>query len=240
MSKNKLSDPISSYIQEIDRLLPYSKEKKKPILKELRQEVQDTLQTDNRAPNLVYGSPHEVAKNLSVSQDWGTKPARWGIRTLAFVIDSILIVSICFLYLIFGFVIILGIDLWQFLTLTELGEVFEQFDQDLGLASFLISGFLILFYALGTLIIFFAYFIVFEKVFSATIGKKLLGLQTVDISGIRLTWKQAIVRNFTKLPGFVEFLPFDIILGMLMNERGQGEYQKATDILAETIVVKQK
>ncbi len=236
MSKNKLSDPISSYIQEIDRLLPYSNEKKKPILKELRQEVQDTLQTDNRAPDLVYGSPHEVAKNLSVSHDWGTKPARWGIRTLAFVIDVLLIASICLLYLIFGFVIILGIDLWQFLTLNELGEVFEQFDQDLG--SFLILGFLALLYALGTVIIPAAYFIVFEKIFSATIGKKLFGLQAVDLSGIRLTWKQAIVRNFSKLPGIAEFLVFDIILGMLMNERGQGEYQKATDILAETIVVK--
>lgn len=238
MSKNKLSDPISSYIQEIDRLLPYSNEKKKPILKELRQEVQDTLQTDNRAPNLVYGSPHEVAKNLSVSKDWGTTPAGWGIRILAFVIDSILIVSICLLYLIFGFVIVLGIDPWQFLTLNELGEVFEQFDQELGIGLFLILGFLALLYALGTVIIFTAYFIVFERLFSATIGKKLFGLQAVDISGIRLTWKQAIVRNFTKLPGIIEFLPFDMILGMLMNERGQGEYQRATDILAETIVVK--
>lgn len=238
MSKNKLSDPISSYIQEIDRLLPYSKEKKKPILKELRQEVQDTLQTDNRAPNLVYGSPHEVAKNLSVSQDWGTKPARWGIRTLAFAIDTILNVSVCLTYLIIGFIIFLGIDLWQFLTFSGLGDAFKLLQQDLGLGSFLILASLVLLYSLGAGIIYSAYFIVFEKVFSATIGKKLFGLQAVDSSGIRLTWKQAIVRNFTKLPGIAEFLVFDIILGMLMNEKGQGEYQKATDILAETIVVK--
>jgi len=238
MSKNKLSDPISSYIQEIDRLLPYSKEKKKPILKELRQEVQDTLLTDNRAPNLVYGSPHEVAKNLSVSQDWGTKPARWGIRTLAFAIDAILIVSICLTYLIIGFIIFLRIDLGQFLTFTGLDDAFELLQQDLDLGSFLILASLVLLYSLGAGIIYSAYFIVFEKVFSATIGKKLFGLQAVDSSGIRLTWKQAIVRNFTKLPGIAEFLVFDIILGMLMNEKGQGEYQKATDILAETIVVK--
>ncbi len=238
MSKNKLSDPISSYIQEIDRLLPYSKEKKKPRLKELRQEVQDALKADNRAPHLVYGSPHEVAKNLSVSQDWGTKPARWGIRTMAFAIDGILIVSICLIYLIIGFVIFLGIDLWQFLTFNELGDAFEILQQNLDIGSFLIIACLVLLYVLGAGIIFSSYFIVFEKKFSATIGKKILGLQAVDISGIRMTWKQAMVRNFTKLPGIAEFLPFDIILGMLMNERGQGEYQKATDILAETIVVK--
>lgn len=238
MSKNKLLDPISSYIQEIDRLLPYSNEKKEPILKELRQEVQDTLLTDNRAPNLVYGSPYEVAKNLSVSQDWGTKPAPWSIRTLAFAIDAILIVSICLTYLVIGFIIFLGIDLWQFLSFTGLGDAFELLRQDLNLGSFLILASLVLLYSFGAGIIYSAYFIVFEKLFSATIGKKLFGLQAVDISGIRLSWKQAIVRNFTKLPGITEFLVFDIILGMLMNEKGQGEYQKATDILAETIVVK--
>ena len=238
MSKNNLSDPISSYIQEIDRLLPYSKEIKKPILKELRQEVQDTLLTDNRPLNLVYGSPHEVAKNLSVSQDWGTKPARWDIRTLAFAIDAILIVSICLTYLIIGFIIFLGIDLWQFLTFNGLDDAFELLQQNLELGSFLLLASLVLLYSLGAGIIYSAYFIVFEKVFSATIGKKLFGLLAVDSSGIRLTWKQSIVRNFTKLPGIAEFLVFDIILGMLMNEKGQGEYQKATDILAETIVVK--
>ncbi len=104
MSKNKLSDPISSYIKEIDRLLPYSKENKKPVLNELRQEVQDALKNDNKAPHLVFGSPSEVAKNLSTSHDWKTMPAGWGIRTLAFAIDGILIVGVCLLYLIFGFV----------------------------------------------------------------------------------------------------------------------------------------
>ena len=238
MSENKLSDPISSYIQEIDKLLPYSKETKKPVLNELRQEVQDALKNDNKAPHLVFGSPSEVAKNLSTSHDWKTTPARWGIRTLAFAIDGILIVGLCLLYLIFGFVLVLRIDLWQFLTITDLSKVFDELQSDLELGTFLILGLLGLFYALGAAIIYSAYFIVLEKIFSATIGKKVLGLQAVDVSGIRLTWKQAIVRNFTKLPGIAEFLVFDIILGMLMNERGRGEYQKATDILAETIVVK--
>ncbi|MHA2246133.1 MAG: RDD family protein [Candidatus Hodarchaeales archaeon] len=240
MSKNKLLDPISSYIQEIDRLLPYSKEKKKPVLNELRQEVQDALKNGKKAPHLVFGSPSEVAKNLSSSHDWKTTPAGWGIRTLAFTFDGILIVGFCLLYLIFGFVLVLRIDLWQFLTLTGLSEVFNELQSDLELGTFLILGLLGLFYALGAVIIYSAYFIVLEKIFSATIGKRVLGLQAVDISGIRLTWKQAIVRNFSKLPGFAEFLPFDIILGMLMNERGQGEYQRATDILAETIVVRSK
>ena len=238
MSKNKLSDPISSYIKEIDRLLPYSKENKKPVLNELRQEVQDALKNDNKAPHLVFGSPSEVAKNLSTSHDWKTMPAGWGIRTHAFAIDCNLIIGLCLFYLIFGFVLVLRIDLWQFLTFTELSKVFDELRGDLELGTFLILGLLGLFYALGAAIIYSAYFIVLEKIFSATIGKKLLGLQAVDVSGIRLTWKQAIVRNFTKLPGIAEFLPFDIILGILMNERGQGEYQKATDILAETIVVK--
>ncbi|MHA2226239.1 MAG: RDD family protein [Candidatus Hodarchaeales archaeon] len=238
MSKNKSSDPISSYIQEIDRLLPYSKEKKIPILKELRQEVQDTLQTDNRAPNIVYGSPHEVARNLSVSQDWGTTPAGWGIRAFAFIIDTILVASICLAYLIFGLVLIFRIDFTQALMISDLSEAFDILRSDLNLGSFLLLAVVLLFYVLGAVLIYSAYFVVLEKTYSTTIGKIFLGMRVVDVSGIKLTWKQAIVRNFTKLPGIAEFLPFDIILGMLMNERGQGEYQKATDILAETIVVK--
>lgn len=43
------------------------------------------------------------------------------------------------------------------------------------------------------------YFILFEKVFNATSGKYLLGLQVADESGIKTDWLQAIIRNLTKI-----------------------------------------
>jgi uncharacterized RDD family membrane protein YckC len=232
---------LESYIQEIDNWLPYPKKKKNRLLKNLRSEVIEAIQdTGNCDPVIAFGDPYQIAKGLSLSQDWGTKPAGWGIRTLAFMIDAILIASICLAYLILGFVIIFRIDLRQALTISELSEAFDLLRSDLELGSFLILAIVLLLYVLGAALIYSAYFVVLEKSYSITIGKKLLGLRVIDGSGIKLTWKQSIVRNFTKLPGIVEFLIFDIILGMLMMERGQGEYQRATEILAETIVVKSK
>lgn len=237
-SKNVL---VENYIQEIDKWLPYPKKRKIRLLENLRAEVSESIQgMENPDPVISYGDPYQIAKGLSLSQDWGTKPGGWRIRTFAFIIDAFLVVGLCLAYLMLGFVFIFRIDLNQALTIGELSEAFDILRGDLELGLFLLLAVVLLLYALGAAVIYSVYFIILEKSFSTTIGKKLLGLQAVDISGVKLTWKQSLVRNFTKLPGIAEFLVFDIILGMLMNERGQGEHQKATDILAETIVVKNR
>jgi uncharacterized RDD family membrane protein YckC len=236
--KNNL---LESYIQKIDYWLPYPKGKKKKLLENLKAEVIEAIQdSGNSDPVIAFGDPYQIAKGLSLSQDWGTKPGGWLDRIFAFMIDAILVVGFCLVYLMFGFVFIFRIDLNQALTISELSEAFDIFRGDLELGLFLLLAIVLLFYALGAAVIYSVYFIILEKSFSTTIGKKLLGLQAVDQSGVKLTWKQSIVRNFTKLPGIAEFLVFDIILGMMMTERGQGEHQKATDILAETIVVKNR
>lgn len=230
---------VENYIQEIDYWLPYPRKRKARLLENLRAEVLESIQDmENPDPIIAYGDPYQIAKGLGLSQDWGTKPCGWLLRTFAFMIDALLVVSICFAYLFIGFVIIFRIDLKQAFTISELSDAFDIIRSDLELGSFLILAVVLLLYVLGAVLIYSAYFIILEKSFSATVGKKLLGLQAVDRSGIKLTWKQSIVRNFTKLPGIAEFLIFDIILGMLMSERGEGEYQKGTDILAEAIVVK--
>ncbi len=235
-SKNVLVD---LYIQKVDYWLPQPKELKKRLLETLRAEVLESIQdTGNPDPVKAYGDPYKIAKGLSLSKDWGSTRAGWGIRSLAFLLDVILIVSVCFAYLIFGLVIFFKIDIYQALTISEVSEALDILQSDLEIASFLIIVILFLFYVLGAAIIYSAYFVMLEKAYSATIGKKLLGLQVVDISGVRLTWKQTIVRNFTKLPGIIEFLPFDIILGMLKMEKGQGKYQRGTEILADAIVIR--
>ena len=230
---------LESYIQKINYWLPHQAKKKDPLLENIKVEVNEAIQdTGNPDPVIAYGDPYQIAKGLSLSQDWGMVPAGWGIRMLAFIIDAILISSICLIYLIVGFILIYRIDLTQVLMIEELSEVFDLLRSDLDLGTFLILAVGLLLYVLGATLIYSMYFIGLEKVYATTIGKKLLGLLVVDNSGIRLTWKQSVIRNFTKLPGIIEFLPFDIILGMLKMEKGQGDYQRATEILAEARVVR--
>jgi len=230
---------IEKYIQEIDNWLPYPKIRKTRYIDNVREEVLEAIQDmDNPDPIIAYGDPYQVAKGLGLSQDWGTTKSGWLIRIFAFIIDSILIVSICLAYLLFGLVVIFRIELEQLLKISELSEVLELLQINLEPQTFPINAILSLIYMLGAVVIYSAYYIVLEKFYSATIGKIILGLQVVDRSGIKLTWKQSLVRNFTKLPGIVEFLVFDILLGMLMVEKRKGENQKATDILADTIVVR--
>ncbi|MCK4847706.1 MAG: RDD family protein [Candidatus Heimdallarchaeota archaeon] len=233
------NDLVELYIQKVDYWLPQQREMKKRILENLEEEVLEAIK-DKGVPDpvIAYGDPYHIAKGLSLSQDWDLAPASWLIRSLAFIVDILLIMSVCFAYLLFGLVLFFGINIDQALNINEIGEVFEILRSDLEIASFLLLGFFLLFYVLGAVAIYSSYFVVLEKCYSATIGKKLLGMTVVDISGVRLTWKQSFVRNFTKLPGIIEFLPFDIILGMLNMDKGQGEYQRGTELLADTIVVR--
>ena len=237
-SENEL---VELYIQKVGYWLPQPKEMVTRLLKNLKEEVIEAIQDKgNPDPVVAYGDPYQVAKGLSLSKDWGLTPASWFTRLLAFIVDILLIVSICLAYLLFGLVVILGINVHQALTISEISEAFEILRGDLEIASFLFLGLILLFYVFGAVIIYSAYFVFLEKSYSATIGKRIMGLQVVDISGVRLTWKQSFIRNLTKLPGIIEFLPFDIILGMLKMEKGQGGNQRGTELLADTIVVKRR
>ncbi len=238
---SKENELVESYIQKINSWLPQPKELLNRHLANLKEEVLEAIQdSGNPNPEVAYGDSYEIAKGVSLSQDWGLKPASWRLRFLAFVVDILLIVGACLAYLIFGLVVFFRINIQQALNINEFSEALDLLRSNLEIIPFLVSGFFLLFYGLGAIVLYSAYFVVLEKSYSGTIGKKLLGLLVVDISGVRLTWKQSIVRNFTKLPGIIEFLPFDIILGMLKMDRGHGESQKGTDFLAETIVVRKR
>ncbi|MHA2033555.1 MAG: RDD family protein [Candidatus Kariarchaeaceae archaeon] len=220
------NESIDNYIQEIDNWLPYSINQKKPYLENVRMEVLEAIRdTNNSNPNIAYGDPYEIAKGLSLSQDWNRRSSGWLFRVYAFMIDVAIIVSLCFTYLLVGFVFIFGFELQQALNLENTTEA---------------TILLFLIYVLGAFIIYSAYFIVLEKSYSCTLGKKILRLQAVDKSGVKLTWKQSIFRNITKLPGIVEFLVFDIILGVLFTKEGEERHGKATDILTETKIVRIK
>ncbi len=220
MVEKQALDPIDGYIKEIGAFLPYPEKRKIPVLEELRKDVQDAMGSEKRPPSVVFGSPIEVAKNLSIAQDWGTKPAGWGTRGLASIIDFAATLGIFIIFVIAQLVLSdFQIDEIRWHTM----EI--PFD-------FLFVGIPIVGFMLG-------YFIVLEKTYSTTIGKRLLGLIVVDESGINITWTQSLIRNFTKVPFLTSFLPFDILFGVL-SEKTRGRKQRVLDFVAGTKVIQQQ
>ncbi len=220
MEIKKTSNSILGYIKSISKLLPYSESQKAPVLLELQEDVRIAMESsDKRPPSVVFGVPTEVARNISISYDWGTTPARWTIRVLASIIDFSIIIG---LFVFFGFTRIILSDFQL--------DALKWHDLNIPFGFFFISipifGFILV------------YFIVCEYVYSTTIGKKILGLLVVDESGIKITWTQSFIRNITKVPFLTSFLLFDFFLGIL-SEKTRGRQQRVLDFIAGTIVVKQ-
>lgn len=217
MEKQQILDPINGYVNEISRLLPYPEKRKAPVLKDLRRDVQDAMGSEKRPPSVVFGSPIDVAKNLSVAQDWGTKSAGWGIRAFALVLDFIVLMVI---FVFFGFIRLLLSDF----RVEDIRFYEMHFPFEFMFISIPIIGFIL------------GYFIFFEKTYSTTLGKRILGLYVVDESGIKITWNQSFIRNFTKVPFLTSFLPFDFLLGVL-SEKTKGRKLRVLDFVAGTKVV---
>ena len=62
--------------------MPYPRNKKAKILENLRAEVIEAIEDKKNAdPVIAYGDPYQIAKGISLGQDWGMQPANWYIRT---------------------------------------------------------------------------------------------------------------------------------------------------------------
>ena len=84
-----------------------------------------------------------------------------------------------------------------------------------------------------TSIIFFVYWTILEYKTGQTIGKKILNLKIINISGDKVNLKGVLISSFGK--SFL--LPIDVILGwILTNEKRQRVFNK----LGDTVVVKIK
>jgi uncharacterized RDD family membrane protein YckC len=235
-------DTIDLYIKEISQLLPYPSSQKKDKLKELRIDVQAAVEdSDIKDPSVAFGSPRDVAKKFSQSQDWGTERAGWWSRFFAWLIDATIMFLFALIYGLGGIIILLSL----FVPVEEIIDLLNkpwdislQLDLPLGETVLFLA---LLFFLIGTVfMVYSGYTIALEFYFAATIGKKLLRLYVVDESGIKITWYQAIIRNLSKITG--GFLPVDLIIGMILEKQDLGKTmkQRGLDILAETIVVKQK
>lgn len=64
-------------------------------------------------------------------------------------------------------------------------------------------------------ILIYAYFVLCEKKFGATVGKAVMYLQVRSKNGARISWPQAIVRNLTKIYWFP--IIFDWLIGKFLK-----------------------
>ncbi len=240
MKYNNQSEDLEIYMEQISRLIPYPASVKSETLSDLRIDVENALEDSIEvSPSEVFGSPSEVAKNVIQGQNWHQNRAGWRIRLIAWIIDLFIKLGVAFTFLGIGFVIFLFV-----IPLDELiSIVFEWEDVETMKTFFTIENIqkmtIMLILITPATIIFMIYNIVLESYYSATVGKKILNLAVVDQSGIRISKRQAIIRNLSKIV-LGEILFFDVLLGMILvkDRSTYSKYQRALDIIAETIVIR--
>jgi len=82
------------------------------------------------------------------------------------------------------------------------------------------------------LIVIFAYFILLEGLTGVTVGKSILGLKVLSVDGKKITLRQSVIRNFSRL---VDGLPMFNILGIVSIARSSIK-QRIGDKMAKTVV----
>src|SRR5260370_6721228 len=78
-----------------------------------------------------------------------------------------------------------------------------------------------------------AYYAVLEGLFGATVGKRLAGIRVTDLTGRRIGWQAAILRNLGRL---LDALPFLYLLGGILTLNSK-QHQRLGDRFPGTLVV---
>lgn len=216
--KNHYSE-LDIYLERVGSYLPFSGERKQELLEQLKPELEDAMKTDQNL-EMVFGDPQITAKNILHTTEFDYEFASWKRRITAYLMDTMIIWV--FLILFFG------------IPLYFIDAAYDLEDESFSTVEIIIIT-LFMIYSIILFLIGFSYYIIPERLYGQTIGKRIFGIHVMDISGIRIGWKQAIVRNIAKYN--TEFLPLEFILGWLIKKQDT-PIQKATDILAETRVVK--
>ena len=87
---------------------------------------------------------------------------------------------------------------------------------------------------MGALILAVSYFILPEGRFGVSPGKMIMGLRVLKTNGIKIGYKEAILRNIPKILGNSALILVDALLMVLIYRK---ERQRVFDRVAETIVV---
>jgi len=222
-----MKNTVKDYLNQIESYFPYPKSKRQEAIENLRQDVEEALNDSEKIDPLeVFGSPLDVARNYSLNYDWSTEPAGYKIRAIAYGIDLLASLGILSITFLLGS---LFLNWPYFLAVRPIVKKFGGSESWSFLLLFILP--MILLYA-GIWIVSFGHQTVFEHKYATTIGKKILGLTVCDLSGIRITWDQALTRNLAKM------LPGVILLEILSHKvRTSSGYQREADITAGTVVI---
>lgn len=222
---------IENYISAVGNRLPYKSHLKDQVMSDFREDILEAYKLEEKwvSPSNIFGYSDDAAKNIAKSVDWNVESAGWWRRLFAFIIDNIL--------LLLTYVVLFIVTFNGFEAIFGKGNESESGENDLSFIDAAILITLIILFLTFIMTIAVLYWIVSEKLYGKTPGKKLLGLIVVDYDGIKMSWEQSIVRNITKIVG--EFLFFDFLLGVVMDE-DPDKSQRAMDVLAKTQVFKLK
>src|ERR687897_1549725 len=143
--------------------------------------------------------------------------ANWGDRFLAWIVDFVL-VSIALAVLFSA----IAIPIW----------FFYYYDDDMTSTARAYQNVQPLHYIISSAA-FFGYWTYFEYTSGQSIGKRLLKIKTVDLSGNRIDIKNAVLESFGK----AFLLPIDVILGWIFTNNKR---QRIFSRISNTIVIKLK
>ncbi|MCY3412458.1 MAG: RDD family protein [Candidatus Heimdallarchaeota archaeon] len=205
------------YLEQVSSYLPLSQSESKRILDELETEYLEGAEQE-KTPENYFGEAKLTAQNIMQGIHPNPIEASISIRAWAYLFDSAIIGAFLTVFFAVPFFVL---D-WE-----------TTFDGPYDVLR-IIYIIIIMIYSLTIFGLAFSLYFIPEKWYAQSLGKKVFGLYVLDATGIKISWKQAIIRNITK---FTEGgLPLDVFLGWLIKKEGQ-TLTKASDILAETKVV---
>ncbi|WP_273379014.1 RDD family protein [Symbiobacterium thermophilum] len=152
------------------------------------------------------------------SVDLALEPVGLGSRFLAALIDAAIQYAVLFAVLL---VALPSAALW-----TDLGEGFD-----------LIGSAFLAILLLAVALLFFLYKMLFEALWNGqTIGKRVAGIRVVQVSGMPVTFLQAVIRNLLRI---VDYLPGYYLIGAICI-LATGRRQRLGDLAAGTVVVRDR
>ena len=215
MTDDKLEKELQAKINNVDKLLPYPKSLKKNLINNYVQDINEEINESNKIPSDLLINPRKVAEQLAKSQEWPIKNASLTKRFLAFIIDL-------------PFSLMIGLIIWilfyQVLVLYDRNFFTTTRATPIALTLFIIQ---ISIWLYGFLF----YPLLFEGLFSTTIGKMLVGIIVIDDNGLKITWTQALIRSITKL--FPLLLLFETLVGFYQMQGNK----RIMDTVANTRVI---
>jgi uncharacterized RDD family membrane protein YckC len=204
------------YVQKVMNLVYAPETERARIEADLKAHLQEGMVQGEDMTSLVerMGDPREVAAEFMTAVP--LVYAGFGVRLVAFLVDMV--------------VVLLFAGLAAVLTIVMANNVPQH---PSGIIENLIGGALILFVLISAnacIAMIMVYFPLLEGRFGQTLGKRLLGLCVRSEDGLPASYGQAILR---RLSFYFEILPIEALFIPF-----HPKYQRWSDILAKTVVVR--